>query len=375
MIEIEKIERLERFANIRDEWNELLGNSNSDCLFLTWEWVYTWWKHLAEERRLQILMARSGGRLVGIAPLAWRSRRWRRLLPFPALEFIGASSAGSDYLDFIIRRGEERQTLIALAEYLADNKLMLELPRVRNTVSNACGFAQETMRQGWTVAQLVTDVCPFIDLSAHTWESYLASLGSAHRYNFRRRLRKLEKEWCVSFEQVECEQMRAVALHMLIELHRKRWRERGDPGAFNTRGLVEFHEELSRLALERGWLRLFVLRLNGTPAAALYGFNYHGTFYFYQSGFDPEFNRYSVGLVTMGLAIRHALEERARIYDFLRGDEPYKSLWAHDRSELIRLELFPPCERAGLYRRIVKLRCNIRKMKWNDSAESELKTV
>lgn len=375
MIEIEKIERLEQFANIRDEWNELLGNSDSDCLFLTWEWVYTWWKHLAEERRLQILAARCGGRLVGIAPLAWRSRRWRRLLPFPALEFIGSSSAGSDYLDFIIRRGEERQTLIALAEYLAGNKLMLELPRVRNTVSNASGFARETICRGWTAARLVTDVCPFIDLSAHTWESYLAGLGSAHRYNFRRRLRKLEKEWHVSFEQVECEQMRAVALRMLIELHRRRWHERGDPGAFNTRGLVGFHEELSRIALERAWLRLFVLRLNGTPAAALYGFNYHGTFYFYQSGFDPKFNRYSVGLVAMGLAIRHALEEKARIYDFLRGDEPYKSLWAHDRSELIRLELFPPCERAGLYRRIVKLRCDIRKMQWNDSAESGLKTV
>jgi CelD/BcsL family acetyltransferase involved in cellulose biosynthesis len=375
MITIDKIEDLETFANLRDEWNELLSNSNSDCLFLTWEWAYTWWQHLAEERRLQILVARHKGRLVGIAPLAWRARRWRRLLPFPALEFIGAGSAGSDYLDFIIRRGEERQTLLALTEYLAGSKLMLELSRVRSAASNACMFALETMRRGWRIARLVTDICPFIDLSSHSWESYLASLGTTHRYNMRRRLRNLEKEWYVSFDRVECEQMRGGALRTLVELHGRRWRERKDPGAFNSRSLVNFHDELSRLALERGWLRLFVLRLNGVAAAALYGFNYHDTFYFYQSGFDPKLNRHSVGLVTMGLAIKHAIEEKVKIYDFLRGDEPYKFLWAHDQRELIRLELFPMGERGVLYQQIVKLRCGIKKMKWNDLPSLGLKRV
>jgi CelD/BcsL family acetyltransferase involved in cellulose biosynthesis len=362
MITIEKIEDLERFAGIRDEWNELLGDSDSDCVFLTWEWLYTWWKHLAEERQLHILVARCSGRLVGIAPLAWRSSCWRRLLPFPALEFIGAGSAGSDYLDFIIRRGEERQTLIAMADYLTNCKLMLEFSRVDGALSQAGQFTVEAMRNGWTVTKLVTDICPFIDLSGYTWDAYLAGLGASHRGNVRRRLRNLEKEWYTDFAQVQCEEMRAVALQLLVELHRRRWHERGGPGAFNTPALLGFHEDFSRLAFKKGWLRLFVLRLNGKPAAALYGFNYHHTFYFYQSGFDPEFRRHSVGLAIMGLAIRHAIGDKARIFDCLRGNEPYKFLWAHDRRELIRLELFPKTRAGYLYRQIVKLRCGIRKM-------------
>jgi CelD/BcsL family acetyltransferase involved in cellulose biosynthesis len=370
MILIDKIEGLEHFEAIRDEWNELLADSDSDCLFLTWEWLFTWWKHLAEERRLFILTARRDGRLIGIAPLAWRPRRWRRMLPFPALEFIGAGSAGSDYLDFIIRRGEEGQTLIALAAYFADNKLIIELSRVNGSHSQASQYALETLRQGWAVAQLVTDVCYFIDLSAHTWESYLASLGASHRYNVRRRMRNLEKEWYVDFELVKNEEMRAVGLKVLVELHRRRWHERGGPGAFNTPALIGFHAELSRLALEQGWLRLFVLRLNGKPVAALYGFNYHGTFNFYQSGFDPKYSRNSVGLVTMALAIKYAIEDKVLIYDFLRGDEPYKFLWAQEKRELIRFELFPKTERdgifSGFYKRVVRLRWGIKKMKWNE---------
>ena len=51
-------------------------------------------------------------------------------------------------------------------------------------------------------------------------------------------------------------------------------------------GTLQFHAEFSQLALERGWLRLFVLRLDGEPAAATYSFCYRGHFYYYQAGLD-----------------------------------------------------------------------------------------
>ena len=359
---VEKIEDPARFEALRVEWNELLASSASDCLFLTWEWLHTWWKHLREDRRLRIVTVRRDRELIAIAPLALRSRRWRRLLPFPALEFLGTGGVGSDYLDVLIGRGQERHALPALAGSLADDKLMLELARVRRTSAHAGELAAEIARRGWVSTHVRTDVCPFIDLSGHDWQSYLASLGRSHRYNLRRRLRNLEKHWEIRFERVRSEEQRAVALRALVTLHGRRWRERGSPGAFHTPGLIAFHEELSRLALEQGWLRLYVLHLNGKPAAALYGFLYNGVFYFYQSGFDPELREHSIGLITMGLAIKSAIEEGAKTYDFLRGDESYKSLWTRAERELVRLELYPPGERGALYRQTMELRWSIKKM-------------
>ena len=49
--------------------------------------------------------------------------------------------------------------------------------------------------------------------------------------------------------------------------------------------------------------------------AALHGFSYGGVFSFYQSGFDPALAAHSVGLVTMGLAIRAAFAEGLAEFD------------------------------------------------------------
>jgi CelD/BcsL family acetyltransferase involved in cellulose biosynthesis len=185
-------------------------------------------------------------------------------------------------------------------------------------------------------------VCPYILLEGHSFESYLEGLGSSHRYNFRRRLRQLQRGFAMRFECARTEEERRQALEILFQLHQQRFEDRGGSDAFHTPALVAFHREISEIALRRGWLRLYVLRLDGRPAAALYGFHYGGRFLFYQAGFDAAFAKHSVGLVAMGLAIQAAIGEGAREYDLLHGDEPYKSLWARSRRELERIELFPP---------------------------------
>jgi CelD/BcsL family acetyltransferase involved in cellulose biosynthesis len=93
---------------------------------------------------------------------------------------------------------------------------------------------------------------------------------------------------------------------------------------------------------------LFVLRLNGAPASAIYALRYGPEFYFYQSGFDPQYSRYSVGVVAMALSIKSAIEEGAEEYDFLHGAEPYKFHWARESRDLARIRLFPPGRR-GLF--------------------------
>src|SRR2546427_13262833 len=115
---IQRIEDPADFANLREEWNGLLAASQADCLFLTWEWLYAWWKHLGGRRRLHLLLVRDGRELAAIAPLVQRPPVLRRLLLAPALEFLGARIAGSDYLDVVIRAGTEQRVFDALAATL-----------------------------------------------------------------------------------------------------------------------------------------------------------------------------------------------------------------------------------------------------------------
>ncbi|HEV8712621.1 MAG TPA: GNAT family N-acetyltransferase [Candidatus Binatia bacterium] len=362
VIRIETIENVVDFEKLREEWDAVLKASASGCLFLTWDWLHTWWKHLSDGRQLFIITARCDGELVAIAPLALRPRRLSRLLPVRSLGFLGTGSVGSNYLDVIIRHGKEQEALQAMTNYLVRGKLMLELAELRGNSSFAAMLAAQLRRRGWRIREAQSNVSPFIKLSEHSWQSYLATLGAEHRYNFQRRLRNLTKEFDVRFERVLTEEQQREALASLVTLHNLRWRDRGGSSALHTPSLQAFHEEMSRLALERGWLRLFILRLDGQPAAALYGFRYRRTFYFYQSGFDPNYSKYSVGLVTMGLAIKSALEEGAEEYDFLGGDERYKFHWARDVRELRRLELYPPGARGWLFKGVMVLRQAARRM-------------
>jgi CelD/BcsL family acetyltransferase involved in cellulose biosynthesis len=349
---IERIEDADCFAGMAEEWDALLRDSAADGVFLTWEWLHTWWRHLGGRRRLFLLAVRAGEQLVAVAPLALAPPQLDRLLPFRTLQFLGTGMVGSDYLDVIVRRGWEDETVPALAEYLRSRRAMLELRQLRPEAL-AWRLAERLQPGGWTCRQARTEVCPYIPLAGHTWESYLATLGAAHRYNVQRRLRNLQRDFAVRFERVTREEDRGPALARLIALHHARWGSRSE--AFAAPGLTSFHEAVSGLALARGWLRLLELRLDDRPAASLYGFRYGDSFSFYQSGLEPELAKHSVGLVTMGLAIKSALEEGAGEYDLLHGAEPYKFLWAREARELRRLEMYPPLWRGLLCRRTLAL--------------------
>jgi len=347
---IETIEDAAGFEKLRDEWDTLLETSASNCFFLTWEWLYPWWKHLSGDRTLRIVTLRSGGELVAIAPLASRPRRLARLVPFRSLEFIGADRVCSDYLDLIIKRGREPEALDALAGYLSREKLMIEMANVRRK-SLATELTAQLERHGWSRSEETIAVCPFTSLAGHSWQSYLASLGSEHRYNFRRRLKNVTRMAHMRFEEARSAAQAQHMLEELVALHNMRWRDRGGSDAFDAPDLIAFHEEVTQLALDRGWLRLYLLTLDGRAAAGLYGFQYNATFYFMQSGFDPAYRKQSVGLLAMGLAIKNAIEEGMDECDMLRGDEAYKFHWARERRELGRLDLYPPRLSALLYKR------------------------
>ncbi len=334
---VEKTGDVSYFAALETEWNGLLQASASDCLFLTWEWLYTWWKHLAAGRQLCLFLVRRDEQLAAVAPFGLRRGR-----PLPVLEFLGSGNVGSDYLDFIVRRGCEDEAIAALVQSVAGERFPLNLTQLNRRRCFAAEIAEILAGSGWRASEAVTNVCPFIQLAGLSWDSYLAELGAEHRYNFRRKVRRLTEQFTVEFDEVRTETERREAIELVIHLHHMRWNERGGSDAFHTPELLSFHREMSRVALERGWLRLYVLRLDRRPVAALYGFLYRRTFYFYQSGFDPSFSKHSVGLVTMGLAIQNAIKEGALEYDLLHGDEDYKKHWALDRRELGRLELYPP---------------------------------
>ncbi|MGI8462507.1 MAG: GNAT family N-acetyltransferase [Solirubrobacterales bacterium] len=170
------------------------------------------------------------------------------------------------------------------------------------------------------------DVLPFIELAGQSWEDFMSGRSRNLRSQVGRKTRALERDFEVTYRLAE-EATLSADIAALVRLHQRRWEGRGGSGALSERP-SRFHAEFAASALARGWLRLWLLELDGEPVAAWYGWRLGDRYSYYQAGFDPRFEKQSVGLVLLAHTIRAAAEEGSAVYDLLRGGEAYKSRFA-----------------------------------------------
>jgi len=102
---------------------------------------------------------------------------------------------------------------------------------------------------------------------------------------------------------------------------------------------VEHAEELDDATLAE--INPLALTSDGQVIAAIYGFFDKDRFWFYQSGFQPAWARFSPGSLILEFAVSEAIRHGATVFDFLRGDESYKAEWGARFEPSYRLLLWP----------------------------------
>jgi CelD/BcsL family acetyltransferase involved in cellulose biosynthesis len=172
---------------------------------------------------------------------------------------------------------------------------------------------------------LSREASPVLDVATKDWDEFLAGRTTSLRKQVRYQERRLERDHELRYRLIEDAATLPEALDVLFTLHGTRW---GTAGTAAYGEAQRFHRAFAIRALKRGWLRLWFLELNGRPVAAWHGFRFGGADWHYQSGRDPDWDRYSVGAVLLAHTIRDCVESGIPRYLFLRGDEPYKLRFA-----------------------------------------------
>jgi CelD/BcsL family acetyltransferase involved in cellulose biosynthesis len=85
-----------------------------------------------------------------------------------------------------------------------------------------------------------------------------------------------------------------------------------------------FFREMTTTMASEGMLRFYLLTFDGVAVASVLNFDLGGQLYMYNSGYDPEYSHYAVGLMSKALLLKDAIENGRTCVDFLRGDENYK---------------------------------------------------
>lgn len=340
MMVVQVVATLEGFMALREEWTALLHKSRAANLFLTWEWMFTWWQIFGGRFELMLLTVRRGEALVGIAPLL-RERRWAFGVPVRVVKFLGGGVASSDHLDFVLDPESEAVAVAALLDYLKRNRdtwNLLELEEVPAQSPTVATLLAEAPARGYSIEVSERRICPYLPLPS-TWEEFVGALSRSLRGNLRYYGRKLAERGVVEFQLWKDPDGLADTMDRFKALHLKRREIKGDEGSFAYLGFEAFHREFAGLALQQGWLRLAFLRVNGEAVAVAYGFQYRGVTYWYQGGFDPAWAEYSVGTLLLGEYIRAAVEEGSREFDFLRGEGAHKSFWTDQVRRNLRVRV------------------------------------
>jgi len=95
-------------------------------------------------------------------------------------------------------------------------------------------------------------------------------------------------------------------------------------------------------------LRLHWMQLNGKPLAVEYQVTDGDGVYAYLGGMSCEMGGNSPGQIIQVAILKHCIEQRKRLFDFLRGDEAYQAHWAVQERKCYDLRVVPQHQTARL---------------------------
>lgn len=185
-------------------------------------------------------------------------------------------------------------------------------------------------------------VAPFVDLNVvrASGGDHLATLSANTRYQVRRSLRHYAAQGTLHLARAADAAQAQTWFKAMVVLHGAAWQARGKPGAFANPFMRRFHAALIAEAWPRGEVDLLRVTAGDVTLGYLYNFCHRGCVLAYQSGFSPDGAgaHGKPGITCHVLAIRRALEAGDATYDFLAGQDRYKTSLANAESSLIWTE-------------------------------------
>jgi hypothetical protein len=291
---------------------------------------------------LTVAFRSSNCELVGLAPLYLADAGSKPFGKLKCLRLIGDGSGDSDNIDVIARPGFEQPCAEALLKWLANQPgwdicILNMLPSHSMMARN---LSHQLRVAKWPLA---VDSTPNAAIQLpSSWESFLAQLHGDFRPLVTRYPRRLANRYRVRIHRCGNLQELDRSLDTLFALHQKRWNYANESGSFGCAKRRRFYRLISESFLQKQWLELWLLEVNGIDVAAQFCFKYRDTAYVLQEGFDPNFGNDKVGYVLRAAVIRHLIDSGIETYDFLGGFNSHKQNWGARPGSYLTLTFAAP---------------------------------
>jgi CelD/BcsL family acetyltransferase involved in cellulose biosynthesis len=312
---------------LSDDWTDLLDRAAESSVFLTPEWMTSWWDAYGAPLRMHLLTVTDRGRLVALAPLALSADHTMTSWSNDYTDRFGLAVEDGriDAIELIARHLADDHSWRSLNLHPLESESPLFEPLCGALEATGCGTrAIETLRSPWLELPGDPDVIT-------------ARLSRSFRQSLRRKLRAAERAGLAAEHHTTTD-----VLDDVFDVALDTWAHRDGTGLGSTPENERFYRSLAAAAEERGWLRIHLLRKGDRAIAFEFNLVRDGDAVNLKVGYREADRDRSPGLVLRSQVIEHLIGEGARSFDLLGQEETYKLHWADRVRPHVRLRAFPP---------------------------------
>jgi CelD/BcsL family acetyltransferase involved in cellulose biosynthesis len=311
---------------LRGQWNDLVAEMERPEVFYTWEWAFAMQSAYRANLTPLLFLAYAGDDLVGVASLATDSKN--------TISFLAATTG--DYCDFLSTLGRRAEFVEAIFAELGKAKVrslkLANLPEDSNTPdilrhAARAHHSHSYMRPAYLCSQVILGT----GKEREELRSALAGKKKLRRY-----LREMERDGPVTFAHLRSWPEIEKALPGFAAAHVARFQATERTSSLATSERRHFLEELARRFSDTGVVTLSLLSIGGQPVAWNYGFQFRGSWFWYQPTFDSRQEENSPGYCLLARIVMEACdrEEMNRV-DLGLGAEGYKERFGNSTRQTL----------------------------------------
>jgi len=301
-------------------------------VFYTYEWALAVQRAYQQALHPMVFLAYDKGQsLCGIAPLAIDANRRASFLCATTgdyCDFLSLPDLKSDFVDAVLAELRERDI---------SDVTLTNLPADSSTVA---GLRTASAQNRYHLFARTAYVCAQVSLSTLERRPGEKKPVLPGKKMVRRSLNAMGREGPVRLDHACTWEAISPILSQFAEVHVGRFRATGRISNLASPERRLFLEELARLLSSQGWVVLTRMMSGDKTLAWNYGFQFHGTWFWYQPTFESSLEKYSPGFCLLSKLIEEAADNPdLSLVDLGLGAEEYKERFANQNRETLYITL------------------------------------
>jgi CelD/BcsL family acetyltransferase involved in cellulose biosynthesis len=310
------LRRIPEDSNLQCQWDDLVLQMDRPQVFYTCEWALAMQSAYQGSLTPMLFLGYDGDDLVGVASLATDATEKN-------VSFLAGTTA--DYCEFLTERRRRAEFVDAVVAELGKTKAsFVAFASLQEDSATPAALRAAAEKHGFHVYVRPACLSVQVELGSAEQRQEMKS-ALAGKKKFRRYLRTMEREGPVTFVHLQSPAQIQAALPEFIKAHSARFRATQRISFLSTPERQFFLEELVRRFSGTEVVTLSMLMTGDRPVAWNYGFQFHGSWFWYQPTFDSRQEENSPGQCLLSRIVSEACDmEGIKLVDLGLGAEGYK---------------------------------------------------